>query len=77
VPFENVPAEESARQSQKCFVDVCSFLVANTQAPELVQPGERLFHDPTPSAQSASLFGVGLRKKRDDVAGNQTLPDCR
>jgi hypothetical protein len=34
-----------------------------------------LVHYPSASAQSAAMFGVALRKKRDDVSATQTLPD--
>jgi hypothetical protein len=57
-------------------VDVGALFVANTQAPELIHPGEGPFNDPPPSAQSAAMFGVALREPRDDVAGTQTSPDC-
>jgi hypothetical protein len=60
VPFENIPAEESASQGQKCFMDVGSFLITDAQPPKLVDPSERPLDDPTPSAQSAAMRGVAL-----------------
>ncbi len=48
--FENVPAEESAGQGQKCFMDVGSFLIANAQAAKLAQPSEGSLNHPAPSA---------------------------
>jgi hypothetical protein len=58
-------------------VNVRPLFVANAQSPKLIEPSERPLHDPTPSAQPAAMFGVALRKKGDDVADAQTLPDCR
>jgi hypothetical protein len=51
------------------------FFVAHAQSPKLIQPGERPFDDPAPLPQSATMFGVALRKKRDDASVPQTLPD--
>lgn len=56
-------------------MDVGSFLIADAQSPKLIEPGKGPLDDPAPSAQSTSMFGVALREKRDDVAGNQTLAD--
>jgi hypothetical protein len=75
MPFESVPAEESAGQGQKRFVYVCPFLIANSQAAELVQPSERPLHYPAPSAQPAAMFGVTHREQRHDAAFTQTLAD--
>jgi hypothetical protein len=57
-------------------VNVGALFVANTQAAELIQPGEGPFNDPPPSAQSATMFGVPFREPRHDAAGTQTSPDC-
>jgi hypothetical protein len=57
-------------------MDVGSLLIANTQAAELIHPGEGTFYDPAPSAESTAMFGVALGKPRNDVATTQTLPDC-
>jgi hypothetical protein len=56
-------------------VKVRSLFVAEPQSPELIQPGEGPFDDPSPSAQSAAMLGVAFRKKRDDASVTQTLPD--
>lgn len=53
-------------------MDVGPLFVAHAQAAELVQPGERPLHDPAPAAQSTAMFSVALRKKRDDVAGQNS-----
>jgi hypothetical protein len=57
-------------------MDVGSFLVTDAQSPNLIEPSERPLDDPTPSAQSASMFDVALREPRHDAAGTQTSPDC-
>ena len=57
-------------------MDVGPLFIAHAQAAKLIEPGEGWFHDLPPLAQSAAVFGVALRKKRDDVAGTQTLADC-
>jgi len=75
MPFESVPAEESASQGQKRFMNVGPFFVPNSQPSELIQPGEGSFHHPAPSPQSSAMFGVTLGKHGLDAAGTQTLPD--
>jgi hypothetical protein len=66
---------QSAPEGQECLVNVHPLLVAHAQSPELVQPSEGPFDHPAPSPQSAAMFGIALRKKRDDVSVTQTLPD--
>jgi len=56
-------------------VNVCPFFVSNPQPPELIQPSEGPFDYPAPLPQSATMFGVPLREKRDDASATQTLPD--
>ena len=56
-------------------MDVGSFLITHAQSPKLIEPSERPLDDPTPSAQSASMFGVALREPRHDPAGTQTSPE--
>jgi hypothetical protein len=51
------------------------FFVAHAQSPKLIQPGERPLDDPAPLPQSATMFGVALRKKRYDASVPQTLSD--
>jgi hypothetical protein len=57
-------------------VKVCPFFVAHAQPPELIQPSERPFHHPAPSAQSAPVFSVALCKKRHDASVTQASPNC-
>jgi hypothetical protein len=49
--------------------------VAHPQSPELVQPSEGPLDHPSPSPQSAAMFRVALREKRDDASVTQTSPD--
>jgi len=56
-------------------MNVRPLFVAHAQPPELIQPREGPLDYPAPSAQPAAMFCVALRKKRDDVAATQTLPD--
>ena len=56
-------------------MNVRPLFVANAQAAKLIELGEGSFHDPQPPAQSAVVFGLPLRKKRDDASATQTLPD--
>jgi hypothetical protein len=56
-------------------VNIRPLFVSNPQPPELIQPSEGPFDYPSPSPQPATMFGVALRKKRDDVADAQTSPD--
>ena len=76
IDSQKAPADQSAPQGQECLVNVRPFFVAHAQTPELIQPSEGPFDHPSPSSQSAAMFGVALRKKRDDAAGTQTSPDC-
>jgi hypothetical protein len=55
-------------------MNVCPLFVANAQAAKMIEPGEGSFHDPPPLAQSAAVFGVALRKKRNDASAKQTTP---
>jgi hypothetical protein len=47
---QNVPAEESARQGQKRFMDVGPLFIAHAQPAKLIEPRESSFDDPSPSA---------------------------
>jgi len=76
VPLQYLPAEESARQGQKCFMDVSPLFIAHTQTAELIEPSEGALHHPPPPAQSTAMFGVTLGEPRHDMAGSQTSPDC-
>jgi hypothetical protein len=56
-------------------VNVRSLFVAYPQSPELVQPSEGPFDHPSPSPQSAAMFGVALCEPRHNAACTQTLAD--
>ena len=57
-------------------MNVSPLFVAHPQPPELIQPGEGPFDYPSPSPQSAAMFGVAFRQKRHDASVTQALPDC-
>ena len=48
-------------------MNVSPLSVAHPQSPELVQPNKGPFDHPAPSPRPAAMFGVALRKKRDDA----------
>ncbi len=56
-------------------MDVSSFCVTNAQAAELVQPDERSFYDPPPSAQSAAVAVLRLASQAR-CGGRANLADC-
>ena len=47
MPFESVPAEESASQGQKRITDVGPLFVANTQAAKLIKPTRKSVQPPS------------------------------
>jgi len=72
---EKVPTDKDTTQRQEGLVNVGPFFVAHAQAPELIQPSKGPFDHPAPSPQSATMFCIAFRKKRDDASVTQTLPD--
>ncbi len=50
-------------------MDVGATVVANTQPPELVQPTDGSFHDPSALAQAAAVLGVSGGDRRGNAAG--------
>jgi hypothetical protein len=72
---EKVPANQRTTQQQKSFVDIGSPLVTDTEAAELVEPGECSFHYPTPFPQAATMLRVALCQERSDATDAQTSPD--
>jgi hypothetical protein len=57
-------------------VDIRSLFVADAQAAKLIKPSESSFYDPSPTAQSAAMFGVSLGEQWPNPANSQALPDC-
>jgi hypothetical protein len=55
-------------------MNVCAAFVANPQAPELVQPTDRPFHDPPEDAQATAVLGVPLGEAGLDPSLIQLLP---
>ena len=62
IDSQEAPADQSTPQGQECLVNVSPLFVAHAQPPELIQPSKGPFDHPPPSAQSAAMFGVALRK---------------
>lgn len=75
IDSQEAPADQSAPQGQECLANVRPLFVAHAQPSELIQPSEGPFDHPSPSPQSAAMFGIALRKKADDASITQTLPD--
>jgi len=55
-------------------MDVWTALIANPQAAELMQPGQRPLHHPTVDAQSAAMGRAPLRQLGFDALRPQRLP---
>jgi len=72
---QKLPADQNACQSQKCFVDVGTFLVADTQSSKLVQPGKAPLYHPSPSTKSTAVLGIPHREQWQNTAVTQALPD--
>jgi hypothetical protein len=65
---QKLPTDQNASQSEKCFVDVGAFLIADAQPTKLVQPGKSSFHDPSPSAKSTAVLGIPHREQWQNAA---------
>src|SRR5580704_9513408 len=72
---ESVAAEESAGQNRKRLVYVCPFLIANSQAAELVPPNECRLHYPAPAPQPAPCSVLRIARTGTMTAFTQTLAD--
>jgi len=72
---QEAPADQSIPQQQERLVNVGPLFISNPQPPELIQPSEGPSDYPRQRPQSAAMFGVALRKERDDAAVTQTLPN--
>ena len=55
-PVEQLEADQAAADREKRFVDVVAALVADAQAPVLVQPGDRALNNP--SGGELSIYPV-------------------
>jgi hypothetical protein len=73
IDSQEAPANQGTSERQECLVNVSPLFAAHAQPPELIQPSKGPFDHPAPSAQSAAMFRVALRQKRDDSSVTQTL----
>ncbi len=69
--IEFLPADQRAAEREERFVDVGAAVVADAQAPLLVQPTQRAFHDPAVHAQTAAVLGAAFGDHRLDAALTQ------
>ncbi|GAB3681017.1 hypothetical protein GCM10027597_26040 [Saccharopolyspora tripterygii] len=59
--------DEDASELEESEVDFGSSFVADTESFELVQPGERAFHDPPDDPETGAVIRVLAGKAWDDV----------
>src|SRR5688500_6973219 len=55
------PCDQGTADFEERFVNLGSTLPSNSQAAEVVKPGDRALHDPTDFAEAAAMFGPSLR----------------
>jgi hypothetical protein len=65
---QKLPADQNACQSHEAFLDVGTFLVADTQSAKLVEPGKAPLYHPSPSAKSTAVLGIPHREQRQNTA---------
>ena len=63
---QNIPAEESAGQGQKCLM-VGPLLVPNTRTAKLIKPSESTLDNPSPSSMATAMFCVAFSQKGEDT----------
>jgi hypothetical protein len=68
-PVDLVEVDEGAAEDHEGFVDVGAPLVADGEALEAVEPGERSLHDPSVSAKPLAGFHAAPGDARFDGAG--------
>lgn len=55
-------------------MNIGAALVTNTQATELMQPGNSVFHHPAGNAQATAVRGTSARNLGTDAAGSERVP---
>jgi hypothetical protein len=70
-----MPANQRAPERQEGLVDVGALVVADAQAPELVQPGERPFHHPPPPPHAAAVSRSAHSEEWKNVTSSQPPSD--
>ena len=72
-----MPADQRAPERKERFVDIGPLVIADAQAPELIQPGKRALNDPPPPTQATAMLRTAHGQQRKNVARSQTSPDNR
>lgn len=70
-------ADQSAAQRKERLMDVSPTLIADLEAPEAVEPGERPLHHPAIPSQPFARFDAAARDAGDDAAGAQCSAAAR
>ncbi len=77
MPGKPPQQDEAAARVKEGEVDVVPALLADAQPLEVVEPGQRAFHDPPVSAEPLTRLDTSARNTRDDAALAKTAPDVR
>jgi hypothetical protein len=70
-----MPTDERTPERDERLVNIGSLVVADAQAPKLIQPGERALDHPPPPAQAGPMFTAPFGEARHDVPQSETAPD--
>lgn len=72
--LQEAPTDQSTGQSHEGFMQLRATFIANAQATELMQPGERAFHDPAMDPQATAMRGETPGQHRPDMQMPQPDP---
>ncbi len=72
--LQHTEADERAAERQERLVHVCPTLVANCEAAEAVEPGERALHDPAISPKALARLDTSSGDPRSDPASTERQP---
>jgi len=73
--LQEAPGDQTTRETEKGFMHVGAFLVADTKSPKLVEPGEGSFDNPAPFPQSTAVLCISLCQEGPDATPAQTVAD--
>src|SRR5258706_157435 len=68
------PCDQGTTDFEEGLVDLGATLPSHSEAAEVVQPGDRPFHDPPNFAESAAVFSVASSDEWLDAARAHQLP---
>jgi hypothetical protein len=74
---QRLPANQRAPEREERFADVGPLVVTDAQASELVEPGKRPLHNPSPPAQPTPVRGTTHSDPRYDMPRPQPTPNRR